>query len=198
MYAMSATPAIDENASLAIAHNLNRLNETRTSIMELCGSDAHTFLKTVTGNKPVGSRPISSSSSELLPAASSSLGLDHSSKRSSDSIPDLVQVIDNDSSDHQQKQQPLLKRDSPPPALDLKGLETSSSFEKYSLVGGVETTTTANEESGNVAYYDESSSADTARNLSSSGEKSNINRSRLGWELFCFCSFMFTLKIQND
>lgn len=143
--------------------NLNRLNEVRHNIQELCGSDAHSFLHNLVSKSGQRSR--------LISTEMTSSGLDHS-KLSSDSIPDLVNTdfetssnLKNDDkridqqlqSQQQQQQQQATTRDSPSQPFDQKGLETSSSFDKYSLV---EETTTANEESNMTCE-----SIDTNRNF---------------------------------
>lgn len=132
--------------------NLNRLNEARDIIFELCGSDAHSFLKNLV-NKSNGSQQ---QRSHLISNATSSC-LDQSSRLSSDSIPDLVNTDfesniqkakdDNLGDKEKEKQQEEDKS----AYMDVRGLETSSSFEKYSMIEETSATTptnlTANEES---------------------------------------------------
>lgn len=150
-----------ENVEAAMNH-LSRLNDNRQNILELCGSDAQPFLKSLLGK--------AAKRSQLISSDVASSGLEHS-KLSSDSIPDLVntdfEAVSNLSRIRIDDQQLVSSQSNQQQG----GLETSSSFEKYSIVE--EATTTPNEESTMT-----SESVDTSRNFIPAVEKplkSNIS-----------------------
>lgn len=175
-------------------NRLSQLNETRQSILELCGSDAHAFLKNLVRQQPTqqqqrsqlisvstddtenistlssrSSNPTTTTTTTTLTMTATQLSVELTND-DDESIPDLantdfeavsnLSALSSTNVDLTTDNQATSQATSTLLEIEPSGLETSSSFDKYSLVE--EGTTTANEESNLT-----SESAGTVRKFSS-------------------------------